>query len=1257
MATSAAPFLADNTGEEDPTPDSNLYAHDEGEFSITPSHNVSQDLSAGDAAPNAKVEAPLPIQKRRRVTRCDECRRKKVKCDQKQPCTHCTVYRYECTYNQPSNRRRNPAPQYVEALDNLDDPQIDVHATEQLPQAIKQEKASQQPLSQPPPQPSDTNGPAGAPGPDGAGADESLLESMVDNTGSLDLDDQGHWDYHGHTSGIISPLRLRKQLGVHQQPGTAEIPIRTRPDLQQILESPKSMSESLQEPSLPPMHGLPPRDVARLYSLPFSSEHSPYSPLGAGIPTPAAPGPVASDSYLVPSRLAPVNPSIYNLSHAESIFTFDNSWGTPATSVCEEDFVSQISQDIHNKVNSLERDELHRLRNVLQRGLALVDSLLPPLQRTSTDGPMWGNTNRYKYRCAICKTGMIYPSRGTLKRHFTSIHFSEVMYRCPIKGCSLETPRRDKFYEHHRRNHHAPQPNIEEAAIHKPPPRNCPICECPIGSWEELWKCIFRNSEIPSEPPTQSRGMGGNGLYTRSATSQHFVPRAQVTAPPTTSGSHQEQLRREEAESLVLLSELEYVEPRVASADSASSNPSLFQQYMHTSKDQRNTLSPNSSSKSGPADTSITTPECLEGESIDSAIPPADCLDFILDPVAHEKSLQTLEIETARLCGLHEPYLWSDSSMSTIPMKECLDLLKGCLAAFCNLRNEGFCGRTLTVFLENPSRPSTAEAIHITLDDIETLVMQPSTRMGQELDDLSLGIIQQLTGIFPPTASLGSEQIETSSYLSFIYRVLSLSIVSFSGSHVCPFDVSSWDRELASIPVGLGYSFARRRLACMSEFVGGPVWTLGEVARTQDDPGLMLSMNIQDLQQLWGPIWMVGGTEEAAPIIRTERGYLTPLLVSDHISYLPTEIVCHWAKDLPEPYLPGQPVQNRVMIDKSSQLLIGVDEGKKNWEIIINERCKADINVIQQQIISELRFPGTCKAYYVGEGYEVSLSGGYQVNAGIIKRWKRMPARTHRSMLLAYCMSPGAEILPILKLEVGLEVSMCTGNSRRVSLWEAIQLSQVKQRGVESEYTQVFCGHTAGSIECICKCWNWADREEIDQILDAPGDHEEFKQASARRKLINAILALEHTGINHRGQLQALWPFSKCPQVRHIPSNTKRQKHNWLGLVKDTYSTSATFLRPSGCFKQSIAQPVPTVLCTRVFKSPDAVTNGYGFEQGVHLRFGEESLEVMDRQLGDPMAVIVKKSRVPSWFPQGMKIKEHINPSNRIGYSCVMLAC
>jgi Fungal Zn(2)-Cys(6) binuclear cluster domain. len=47
-----------------------------------------------------KLGQSLPMQKRRRVGRaCDECRRKKIKCDGKQPCTHCTVYSYGAPYS------------------------------------------------------------------------------------------------------------------------------------------------------------------------------------------------------------------------------------------------------------------------------------------------------------------------------------------------------------------------------------------------------------------------------------------------------------------------------------------------------------------------------------------------------------------------------------------------------------------------------------------------------------------------------------------------------------------------------------------------------------------------------------------------------------------------------------------------------------------------------------------------------------------------------------------------------------------------------------------------------------------------------------------------------------------------------------------------------------------------------------------------------------------------------------------------------
>jgi len=58
--------------------------------------NEAKQESTSPTGPDSTTGSKsAPLQKRRRVTRaCDECRRKKIKCDGKQPCTHCTVYSY-----------------------------------------------------------------------------------------------------------------------------------------------------------------------------------------------------------------------------------------------------------------------------------------------------------------------------------------------------------------------------------------------------------------------------------------------------------------------------------------------------------------------------------------------------------------------------------------------------------------------------------------------------------------------------------------------------------------------------------------------------------------------------------------------------------------------------------------------------------------------------------------------------------------------------------------------------------------------------------------------------------------------------------------------------------------------------------------------------------------------------------------------------------------------------------------------------------
>ncbi|KAK9454351.1 fungal-specific transcription factor domain-containing protein, partial [Dipodascopsis uninucleata] len=213
------------------------------------SSTISIDESLNDQNSN---NTTIPsIQKRRRVTRaCDECRRKKIKCDGKQPCTHCTVYSYECTYNQPSNRRKNPTLIHVNELESQLQranavistllPGVDIfqygsdmsqfisnlksicpdaireitRATQQIlkekpdvsfdngyniPEtSISATNSSSNIISTPiaPPIPVPQSSKSATPS-----SEDTNIESMVISLGRLDVDETGHLDYVGRSSG------------------------------------------------------------------------------------------------------------------------------------------------------------------------------------------------------------------------------------------------------------------------------------------------------------------------------------------------------------------------------------------------------------------------------------------------------------------------------------------------------------------------------------------------------------------------------------------------------------------------------------------------------------------------------------------------------------------------------------------------------------------------------------------------------------------------------------------------------------------------------------------------------------------------------------------------------------------------------------------------------------------------------------------------------------------------------------------------
>ncbi|KAI0123863.1 fungal-specific transcription factor domain-containing protein [Xylariales sp. AK1849] len=233
-------------------------------------------------------ETPMPLQKRRRVTRaCDECRRKKIKCDGKQPCTHCQVYSYDCTYDKPSNRRRNPAPQYIEALESrlqraegllrkfmpdvdLSDPSLDP--------SVQQEFRLREQARNKPSRKDGAQSKHDSSGSSSIKSDEQLL-TMISGVGQLDFDDKGDYDFHGHSSGTVFFRRIK----VHFKSLLGRdyhIPVLPRPPKPSgfynldSLRSPAAHSPGSRKAISPELCDLPPKVIARKlsgYSLKYAT--------------------------------------------------------------------------------------------------------------------------------------------------------------------------------------------------------------------------------------------------------------------------------------------------------------------------------------------------------------------------------------------------------------------------------------------------------------------------------------------------------------------------------------------------------------------------------------------------------------------------------------------------------------------------------------------------------------------------------------------------------------------------------------------------------------------------------------------------------------------------------------------------------------------------------------------------------------------------------------------------------------------------
>lgn len=679
----------------------------------------------------------------------------------------------------------------------------------------------------------------------------------------------------------------------------------------------------------------------------------------------------------------------------------------------------------------------------------------------------------------------------------------------------------------------------------------------------------------------------------------------------------------------------------------------------------------NGSLASDSKETDITRPD-PEDDSIDSGIIEGRNLDHILDSTRHFDELDQLECETARLLDMEAG---PDLELDTVG--DCIVHLIRWRMALVKLNNQQFCGTSMNILVEDQRKENVAKTLPVMLEEIERF-LDASTH--SDIDILNQRAKDWIQSI------LGSNEADTLDLdlldsLRILCSILSIGLVAFSGSHVCRFDVTNWGQQMEQIPIGLDqYAFRARKLACLDDFIGGPAWVLGKtedqqtapkntgeketsesaspgdgskLQQTRQDsndesrvhPGMKVSLSVQDFDELWGPISLVGGSPDSELSIRTERGFIVPL-PRDQQSELTSDdqmVECHWMSEIPQHVLESRANEESsgspISLDIGSRILIGTGT---NAEIglFVNEKCKSSIALIQQQIACRLQYPGTCNSKYVKEGLDLQFVGGQYITGGLVKKYKRMPKRTLRAMLIEDCKKPDTRLVPLLGLRVGLEVSACTGNAQRVTLWDALRLSQT---GPQTLDAVPYCEHKIGDRHCISTCWTRChSNDEIDSFEDQPIYGKPLSGPQARRVIINSILALEHTGLDSEGNLQVAWPFSDIPANCPISPTTAKESNNWFRVVKETRETSSFPVFSQQCLefhdrglvrscsascRAEHARPPQTMLSTQLLDLATGLPM-LGLFEGASFLVGEAHLTVT-KTVQDQLAIVATVSMNP----------------------------
>lgn len=280
--------------------------------------------------------------------------------------------------------------------------------------------------------------------------------------------------------------------------------------------------------------------------------------------------------------------------------------------------------------------------------------------------------------------------------------------------------------------------------------------------------------------------------------------------------------------------------------------------------------------------------------------------------------------------------------------------------------------------------------------------------------------------------------------------LLDLAMVSYVGSHGSPFCARflTDNRQMVEVQGvsedDFSFSCSMQSLACLHGFLDRTkAWVFefhsGRQLPTQMKAAAPLSIlaRMEDFADIWGPVWAIPAEDGQIKQYNVSKGVICK--VKGHQNEFHA-VQCHW-------YSWASYHRRRVstLLSKSEDLLLAKDDllliGAAFQQ---NRACRYTLDDYEAEYGGRMGVLGTTPSYWKADSRVLSFGLSKVLGVTVSGSQKLIPQTSIKQHILAKWTNNPTRANPgILNQYLGLEISSCTGNARRISLKTLLLLRTV----------------------------------------------------------------------------------------------------------------------------------------------------------------------------------------------------------------------